>query len=234
MVFIVAEIGVNWDGDFDLVKQMMEKSKKSGCDAVKFQAYSKKMVENHPESERLLKSTISKENIEEINDISKSVGIEWFGTPMYEESVELLDPYVKRFKIREFDGRPLLENKTSKIMNKILETNKEIIISSQKSPKNSIYFFEERIKWLYCEPKYPCALTELDFSNMNDFFGYSNHTANLLAPICAIANGAKLIEIHITSDKSKKFIDNNISFDYKELENLVPMIRLIEQIKFTK
>jgi len=192
------------------------------------------MVENHPEREKLFKSAISKDNIEKIDNIAKSVGIEWFCTPMFEEAVELLDPYVKRFKIRELDGRILLENKTSKIIDRVLDTKKEIIVSSQISPKNSKYYLEKKIKWLYCKPKYPCALLDLDFSNMNDFYGYSNHSTHFLAPICAVANGAKLIEIHVTSDKSRNFIDNNVSFDYKELENLVSLIRLTEQIKFTK
>jgi len=59
MVFIIAEIGVNWDGDFDLLRSIVNNAKNAGCSAVKFQAYKKDMVEKHPESARLVKSAIS-------------------------------------------------------------------------------------------------------------------------------------------------------------------------------
>ena len=67
MTFIVAEIGINWDGDFELAKEMMMQSKKAGCDAVKFQAFSEEIVKEHPEKNRLIKASISKENIETIH-----------------------------------------------------------------------------------------------------------------------------------------------------------------------
>ena len=105
MVLVIAEIGVNWDGDLELAKEMMIQSKKSGCGAVKFQAYNYETVKDHPENERLMKATISKDNIKEIDSISRAVGIEWFATPMYPDAVNLLEPYVKKFKIRVADGR---------------------------------------------------------------------------------------------------------------------------------
>jgi len=231
MVFVVAEIGVNWDGNFDLVKEMMQKSKDVGCNAVKFQAYEEEMIKNHPQKSRLLKSAIGKENIESINDAAKSVGIEWFCTPMYPDAVDLLYPFVKRFKIREFDGRLLLENTISNLVEKVLNTQKEVIVSSHKSPRGTKYFENSQIKWLYCVPKYPCDISELDFTNLEDFNGYSNHHPHIIAPLTAAILGAEILEIHITSDKSKDFLDNNVSFDYVELDNLVHLVRLGEKIK---
>ena len=96
MTFIVSEIGVNWDGNFDLAKEMMQKSKEVGCDAVKFQAFQKEIIKDHPEKDRLLKSAVSKENVNQINELAKSVGIEWFCTPMYPDAVDFLEPYVKK------------------------------------------------------------------------------------------------------------------------------------------
>ena len=58
MTFLIAEIGVNWDGDFSLVREMMQKSKEIGFNAVKFQAYDEKILGEHPQKERLLKSAI--------------------------------------------------------------------------------------------------------------------------------------------------------------------------------
>ena len=231
MVFVVAEIGVNWEGDFDLVKQMMLESKKCDCDAVKFQAYSKEMIKNHPEKERLLKTAITEENIEKINNISKSIGIEWFCTPMYPEAVDFLNPYVKRFKIRELDGRKILEDSKSEIFNKILSTGKEVIISTEKNPKISKYYNHPKIKWLYCIPKYPSNYEDHDFSHIMDFHGFSNHCRQLVVPLMATILGSEIIEIHITSDISENFIDNNVSFDYNELNQLVRYIKICENIK---
>jgi len=231
MVFVVSEIGVNWDGNFELVKEMIQASKKSGCDAVKFQSFNEELIKNHPEKSRLVKSSISKENIEKINKIATEVGIEWFSTPMYPEAVDILEPFVKRYKIREFDGRNLIENKTTELFEKIQKTGKEIIVSTQSSPKNSEYYDDSKISWLYCVPKYPCDLSDLDFTNFIEFDGYSNHSLSFMAPLTAAVLGSKIIEIHITSNKSKNFIDNNVSFDYDELSNLLQLIRETQKIK---
>lgn len=231
MSFIITEIGVNWDGDYELLEKMMQKAKNCSCDAVKFQAYSLDMIKNHPLKERLAKSAVTEENVERVDKIAKTVGIEWFCTPMYEEAVDFLDPYVKKFKIREYDSRELIENKRTKLFDKVFDTGKEIIISTNKSPKSCRFFKEPRIKWLYCIPKYPCELEFIDFSNLKDFNGYSNHHPHFIAPLSAVILGAGIVEIHITSDKSKNFVDNNVSFDFKELENLMELIHKVEKIK---
>ncbi len=232
MVFVVAEIGVNWDGDFELAKQMMNMAKKCGCNAVKFQAFDYNIVKEHPESDRLMKSAVSKDNVDKIDKISKEIGIEWFATPMYPDAVTLLEPYVKKFKIRVADGRSLFQNKSSEIIDRIMKTKKNFIISVEKNPKILSVYSQKNISWLYCVSKYPCEFSDLDFSNIENFDGYSNHCPHFLAPLTAVILGSKIIEVHITSDKSKDFADNNVSFDYDELENLMKLIRLAEKIKF--
>ena len=231
MVFIVAEIGVNWEGDYTLVKEMMQKSKEIGCNAVKFQAFEDKMIKDHPLYSRLIASAISKNNISIINELAANIGIEWFCTPMYPEIVKSLEPFVRKFKVRERDGKKLLENETTPLLEEIFKTGKEIIVSTQISPKFCKYYDHPLIKWLYCVPRYPCELDYVEFSNLVDFDGYSNHTPQIIAPLTASILGADIIEIHITSNKSKDFIDNNVSFDYRELAELVKNIRLVEKIK---
>jgi N,N'-diacetyllegionaminate synthase len=231
MVFVVAEIGVNWDGNFDLAKSMMINAKVCGCNAVKFQSFNENIVKDHPEKSRLMSSSISEKNIEMINELAESVGIEWFCTPMYLQAVDMLEPYISRFKIREFDGRPLLEGKTTDLLERVLRTGKEIIVSSQRSPKDTKYFGHKQIKWLYVVPKYPCSLLDLDFKSMREFNGFSNHCPEIIAPVVASVMGAEIIEVHITSDKTKNFIDNNVSFDFKELKECIRLINLARQIK---
>jgi len=230
MTFVIAEIGVNWDGNLDLAKEMMTKAKEIGCNAVKFQAFNEKTLEDHPERSRLMKSAISKTNIESINSMAKKVGIEWFCTPMYPEVVDILNPYVNRFKIREKDGQSLLKNKVSALLEKVLKTNKEMIVSVVESPRTTKFFNYPNIKWLYCVPKYPCATSDLDFRNLKDYHGYSNHCPEIIAPLIAAILGSEIIEVHVTSDKSKNFFDNNVSFDYSALKELVRLIRYSEKI----
>jgi len=153
MTFIIAEIGINWDGNFDLLKEMMEKSKNARADSVKLQAFDETIVKKHPEWKRLLKSSVTEKNIERIDNIAKTVGIQWFCTPMYSHAVEFLDPFVSRYKIRELDARPFLENKTTSLIDNIIKTGKEIIASTQKSPSNFQKEKNPKIKWLYCVPK---------------------------------------------------------------------------------
>ena len=174
MTFIDAEIGVNWDGDFDLVKKMMLNAKQADCNAVKFQSFNEDTVKDHPQKERLLKSSITEDNIYEIDRIANTVDVEWFSTPMYPDAVDFLDSFVKRFKLRFHDGVSLLENKTTKLFEKIISTKKEVIVSSQTSPLNSKFYEHEQIKWLYVVPKYPCKIEDIDFTRIKEFNGYSN------------------------------------------------------------
>ena len=87
MVFIVAEIGVNWDGSFELAEVLIKNAKKVGFDAVKFQAFDENIVKDHPESKRLMQSSISQSNVNKINKISREIDMEWFCTPMYADAV---------------------------------------------------------------------------------------------------------------------------------------------------
>ena len=231
MTFIIAEIGVNWDGDFGLAEKMMSSAKHCGCDAVKFQAFSGELVKEHPQYKRLMNSSINHKNIETIHNISRSIGIEWFCTPMYPEAVEMLEPFVKRFKVRTIDGIHLLENKTTELTNKIIKTGKEMIVSSEKSPINCRFYGNQKIKWLYVVSKYPCTLSDLDFTKINDFDGFSNHCPYIIAPLASVILGCQIIEIHITVDKNKDFIDNNVSFDLEELSSLMNLIQQYKQIK---
>ena len=227
MVFVVAEIGVNWDGDFELVKQMMNESKTLQLSAVKFQAFTFDMTKNHPESKRLMNSSITKENVEKINDISQEIGIDWFCTPMYPEAVDFLDPFVSRYKIREFDGREIIQSNKTDLFQTVYKKHKDIFISSETIPLDCSLHNDPQIKWLYCVPKYPCSLGEIDFSLLKYFDGFSNHCSLIEAPIHALREGIEILEIHITSDKTKDFIDNNVSFDYDEIKEIMKVAKVI-------
>ncbi len=78
MTLIIADIGVNWDGDLGIVEKMISKSKEAGCNAVKFQAYKKEQVEKHQESSRLEKAAISQDNVGSINDTCEKIRLQFF------------------------------------------------------------------------------------------------------------------------------------------------------------
>ena len=225
MVFIVAEIGVNWDGSFELAEVLIKNAKKVGFDAVKFQAFDENIVKDHPESKRLMQSSISQSNVNKINKISREIDMEWFCTPMYADAVNFLEPFVNRYKIRELDGQPLLKNDSTSLIEKVLETGKDVFVSSNSSPKHSKLYTNKKIKWLYCVPKYPCSINDLDFSSIDDFQGYSNHCNDIAAVIDAASYGIEIIEIHVTADKSKNYIDNPVSFNFEECNYVINKIK---------
>ena len=229
MVFLIAELGVNWDGDFDLAKKMMLNAKTLGFNAVKFQAFNEDTLGNHTHLDRLMKSAITEKNVQRIDEIANDVGIEWFCTPMYPEAVSFLNPFVNRFKIREIDGRALLSDQKTPLIETIIDTGKEIFVSSEKSPESCKYYHDSNIKWLYCVPKYPCTLDEINFKEISKFHGYSNHCPDITAPITATISGVDIIEVHVTEDKTKDYFDNNVSFDFSELKILIAEIKKINK-----
>ncbi len=230
-MFIVAEIGVNWEGNFKLLENLLSDLKKIGCHAVKSQAFSTDMIKEHPLRERLVKSAITESNVEKVNELSKKIGKEWFCTPMYPEAVSFLDPFVKRYKIRESDGRILMKDLTSPLIDRVLDTNKEVIVSVNENPMQSKFYLNKKIKWLYCVPKYPCKLEEINFKEIEKFNGYSNHCNNFIAPLTAAILGAAILEIHVTADKNMDFIDNPVSFDLSEMKKLIESVKFAEKIK---
>ena len=209
----------------------MKKCKEIGIDAVKFQAFNEEILNGHAETKRLLKSTISESNIKQVDNVARELELEWFCTPMYPEAVDFLEPFVNRFKIRHSDGIKIVNGESTKLFERILKTKKEIIISSQKNPNESRFYNDSRIKWLYCVPKYPCQLSELDFTELKYFNGFSNHCPQIIAPLTASILGAEIIEIHITSDKSEDFVDNDVSFGYNDLVELTKLVKSSQKIK---
>ena len=143
MVFITAEIGVNWDGDFALIEKMMKDAKNADCNAVKLQAFDEKIVSDHPEKNRLLKSSVSSDNIEQINSISKKVGIEWYCTPMYPNAIDFLDPFVKRDPIAIWcPSSTIAETKSGKDLKSV---ERSTSIYPTKSALLSIHAFRKAL-----------------------------------------------------------------------------------------
>ena len=205
-MFLVAEIGNNWEGDLKLVESMIKNCKKLGFDAVKFQAFGKEHWKNYPQFPQLKNTSISKENIEYIDKLARKYDIEWFCTPTRTDFVELVNSYVKRFKIRFKDQY------NYRLIAKIRAKNKPIISSRS-----------ELVSWaksLYCIPNYPTKLKEINFSLMRKYDGFSNHCPSIYAAIWALQAKLEIYEFHITESHKKPYIDNVVSYDYNQLKEI--------------
>ena len=216
MIFVTAEIGCNWIGDFDLLEYLVKYCKTIGINAVKLQALSPEILARHEELPSYSKSSVNSTNIKAIDKICKKHHMEWYCTPTYPEAVDFLEPYVNMYKIRSADT----ENKN--LCDMVYNTGKKVLVSSLKPLK----FDDKRIINLYCIPKYPTQFQDHNFNLMRKFDGFSNHCLNPMAILKAVMLGAKYIEFHITPTKDMFIIDNHVSYTPEEATEIMRWIMI--------
>jgi len=222
MVEIIAELGTSWSGNYGTLETMVEHCKEANIDAVKFQALSTELLERHKELPLYYTASVSPHNIKKIDKICSDVGIEWFCTPCYPEAVEFLNDYVSRWKIRHAD------NKRKDIISACQKTGKDIIISTDRPDGYWVdaNHDDERIKPIYCIPKYPTDFGELNFDMIELLPGFSNHCLDALALFRAQRFGAKYIEFHLTADPTSFAIDNKVAFTYNQMDEFMRWLRV--------
>ena len=218
MIFVTAEIGCNWLGSLSALQNIITACKLAGVNAVKFQALSNKILSRHKEIPRYKLGSITFENIKQVDELCKRNKIEWYCTVTYPKAVEMLEPYVNKYKIRCLDS----ENK--KLKDACFNTGKTVFISSTYPHKHN----SARIKNLYCIPKYPTEYSDYNFNLMDQFDGFSNHCENPLAILTAVERGAKYIEMHVTPSKDIFLIDNKVSFSFVEIFEIMRWVRKYE------
>ncbi|OUR98833.1 hypothetical protein A9Q84_05315 [Halobacteriovorax marinus] len=222
MIFI-AEIGMNHNGNFGLIYELVKQAKHAGADIAKFQ-----LGWRDKEGEI---NCITPEIIELINKCCDHLEIE----PMFSiisesawETAKNID--FKRWKIA---SRTVKENPD--YVREIINTGKETIISLGMWESNELpYGTPENVKYLWCKSAYPALpwdLTDLpkDFSN-SPYAGYSDHSVGIEVPLLAISRGAKIIEKHFTLDKSDTTIrDHALSATPDEFLEMVKIGRAMEK-----
>ena len=249
--FIIAEAGVNHNGDTKLAMQLIDAAKDAGADAVKFQTFKTEnllskniVVPKHVESKESLFDTIRGLELSEeahymLSEYCKQKGIVFMSTPMDNNSVDLLEDIgVPVFKVAscDLDNLPLLKY--------ISKTEKPIILSTGMGSISEVGEAIEVIKsngnadiiLLHCVSAYPPKVEDVNLRAMetlrNAFkltVGYSDHTIGINIPLAAVALGAKVIEKHFTLDKNMEGPDHAVSADPDDLERLVSGIREIEE-----
>ncbi len=255
MIFIIAEIGVNHNGDLKLAKKLIDKACESGVDAVKFQTYNPDKCTSK-NLEKAKYQTLNTNNKETLYDMTKKYRLNKFDhieiinycnkknikcifSPFDLESIDLLnDLGINIFKIPsgEITNLPYLE--------KISKLNKRIILSTGMSNLEEIGEALKILKSngnndivvLHCNTEYPTPIEDVNLSAMNTIketfnidVGYSDHTLGIEVPIAAVAMGAKVIEKHFTLDKSMEGPDHKASLEPQELKEMVKSIRNIEK-----
>lgn len=251
MVFITAEIGINHNGDIEIVKKLIDISAKYGCDAVKFQKrtveeiYSQEVLDTPRESpwgtttrEQKLGLEFEKKEYDIIDDYCNSKNIEWYASSWDMNSKHFLKQYnLKHNKI----ASAMLTHK--KLLEEVASEKKYTFISTGMSTMDEIKTAVEIFRKHSCpfelqhsNSSYPMAIEEANLrciKTLKDEFncdvGYSGHESiGYLVCITAVALGASSIERHITLDRSMYGSDQSASLEPQGLERLVKNIRIMD------
>lgn len=249
-VYVIAEIGINHNGDIEIAKKLMDVAAQSGCDAVKFQKRTPEICV--PEDQKSVqretpwgtmtyfdyKKRIEFEDAEfKIIDIhAKKLNIDWFASPWDVPSVDFLEKFeVPCHKIASACVTDI------ELLSAINQTQKTTILSTGMS---SIDEIDKAVATLVDVPlaiaqstsTYPCVASELNLRALislaeryNVPTGYSGHEHGLQATIAAVALGATFIERHITLDRSMWGTDHSASLEPAGLQRLVRDIRIVEE-----
>ena len=254
-VFIIAEAGVNHNGDIRLAYKLVDAAKEAGAGAVKFQTFKaenvvskiaekaeyQKETTNSEQSqyEMIKKLELSFEDFVKIKDYCDKKGVIFLSTPFDYESVDFLEGLVPLYKVGsgEITNLPFLEY--------IAQKGKPIILSTGMSTLGEV---EEAVKiitnvnpslplvLLHCVSNYPAKYEDINLKAMltlKEAFklpvGYSDHTLGIEIAIAAVALGAKVIEKHFTLDRGLPGPDHMASLEPDELKKMVKSIRNVEK-----
>jgi len=253
--FIIAEAGVNHNGDVNLAKKLIEVAKESGADAVKFQAFkAEELVIKGAEKAEYQKRTTGKEESQfemikrlelseevhfELKDYADSQGIVFLSTPYDEGSVDFLVKLgVSALKISSADitNHPLLSHIAAKNLPLILSTGMSSLGEVEEAVEVIVSGGNQQIILLHCVSCYPAKIEDVNLRAIKTLrqtfrlpVGLSDHTLGITIPIAAVALGACVIEKHFTLDKNLPGPDHRASLEPEELKGMVKAIKDVEK-----
>lgn len=255
-VYIIAEAGVNHNGDINLAKKLIDIAAESGVDAVKFQTFrTDKLVSKTASKADYQKKSTSKEESQHemikrlelshedhliLKEHCKAKGVHFLSSPFDIESADFLNNLgMNIFKIPsgEITNLPYLRH--------IGKFGKEVILSTGMSTleeiKSALEILsksgtnKDQIIVLHCNTEYPTPLEDVNLHAMlsirdelNVRIGYSDHTKGIDIPIAAVALGALVIEKHFTISRNMEGPDHKASIEPDELKRMVQAIRNVE------
>ena len=253
-VFIIAEAGVNHNGDLKIAKRLVDEAAKAGVDAVKFQTFKAENIvcknaakadyqkattdAEQSQFEMLKKLELTEAMHEQLIEYCKEKGILFLSTPFDLESIDYLAQTgmeIMKIPSGEITNYPYLR--------KIAQTGKRVILSTGMSSieevKAAIAVLRDHgasdISILHCNTEYPTPFEDVNLNAMKTLYdelgveaGYSDHTLGIEIPVAAVAMGAKIIEKHFTLDKTMDGPDHKASLEPHELQDMVRAIRNVE------
>lgn len=254
--FVIAEVGINHNGEMDMARSLIDAAINAGADAVKFQSFivEELVTASAPKAEYQEGSTgesqqemlkpyeLTPEQHRELQTYCEKQGITFLSTPFDSKSLALLDDLdVAAIKV----GSGELTN--TPFLREIAEQGRPMIVSTGMSSMNEVEIAVEAIRdtsadvplaLLHCVSLYP---TNVDLANlramqtMNDRFdvpiGFSDHTTQVEIPGIAVAMGASIVEKHLTLDRSLPGPDHEASLEPDELDRAVDIVRNAERAK---
>ena len=255
-VLIIAEAGVNHNGNYDLAIQLIDEAKKAGADIVKFQTAVPELVmskfaekadyqkvstgEGESQLAMAKKIHLPLDAYKSLQKYCNQVGIEFLSTPFDMVSIDVLIELNQRiFKIPsgEITNLPYLRKIGSLGTDIILSTGMANLQEIEDAIKVLVLAGtrKDRITVLHCNTEYPTPMHDVNLRAMNTIreklgvkVGYSDHTKGIEVPIAAVALGATVIEKHFTLDKNMEGPDHQASLEPQELKAMVEAIRNVE------
>jgi len=253
MVFIIAEIGINHNGDIEVAKQLIDIAKNAGCDAVKFQkrtvekVYSKDVLDSPRESpwgnttrDQKLGLEFGKKEYDIIDQHCFLNGIDWFASAWDVDSQIFLRQY--NLKYNKIASAMLTDLELVKI---VAEEKKHTFISTGMSTieqiRSTVDIFKKSncpFELMHSNSSYPMKSEEANLKCIetlrNEFdckVGYSGHeTGSYLICVLAASLGASSIERHITLDRTMYGSDQSASLEKSGLERMIRDVRKVESI----
>ena len=253
---IIAEAGVNHNGDLSLAKRLIDVAAEAGADIVKFQSFKAELniAADAPKAAYQERNTDSAESqLEMVRSLELSEadhdaliahcavrGIAFLSTPFDSESIALLKRKginIGKIPSGEITNKPHLQAMARAFPHLIISTGMCTLAEVRAALDVLLHngADEQRITLLHCNTEYPTPMTDVNLramGSMREAFGlpvgYSDHTLGIEVPIAAVALGATIIEKHITLDRSMPGPDHRASLEPAELKAMVQAIRNIE------
>lgn len=236
--FIIAEAGVNHNGQLTLAKELIVQAKKAGAHAVKFQTYKTEnlLIKNRKTKDLFneLKSyELSYDQFRQLMKFAKKENIIFLSTPDDIESFRFLKSIrVPAYKI----GSGEINNYYFQSM--IAQTGKPVLFSTGTADDDeifrafsNIYTVNRKVIMMHCVSEYPADISSMNLNYIKSLkkrykvdIGLSDHSHSLIAPSIAVSLGASVIEKHFTLDRAMKGPDHMMSLDSDEFTQMTQMI----------
>lgn len=239
-VFITAEIGSNWEGNYVKAKKIIRECKKADVDAVKFQMWKAEELYNksHPNWNEIKRSELSFQMAKKLKEFSDKQKIEFFCSAFYPDGVKfLISIGVKKFKIASRTCM-LTDPNSLEVLQEKARSKKEIFISmgmGGNKKKISKIFENNKTTFCYCISDYPLNFDKINWIDAVKYDGFSDHTMDIVAPILftLLKKQKKSRKIYI--EKHVKMInsggpDASTSISTEKLSEMVKRIRMIEKM----